>query len=195
MSTRNRIIEAAMGLFIRHGYRLTSMELVGQEAGLTRQALYHHFKTKEALFRAVLEAVMEGAEMQASTAGLELERDGKGLAEVLFAQIVARWQHLSDLAKGSPYGDELLQEHQRQSQDLHRVFAEKEIQSYLRTIDRFCARGLEIKPGTASVDLARYVQVAERGAKAGKAEGNALDDLKSTIELLVTGALVRPGDG
>ena len=57
MAPRERILNSAAKVFGQHGYRLASMELVAQECGLTRQALYHHFPTKEALFRAVIEAV------------------------------------------------------------------------------------------------------------------------------------------
>ena len=60
----------AAKVFGQHGYRLTSMELVAQECGLTRQALYHHFESKEALFRAVVEAVLDGARRAEQSAAL-----------------------------------------------------------------------------------------------------------------------------
>ncbi len=54
MTPRDRILEAAMTVFRRHGFRRSSIEETAEAAGLTRQALYHHFKSKEALFRAVI---------------------------------------------------------------------------------------------------------------------------------------------
>ena len=55
MKPRDRILDAAMAVFRRHGFRRSSIEQAAEAAGLTRQALYHHFKSKEALFRAVID--------------------------------------------------------------------------------------------------------------------------------------------
>jgi AcrR family transcriptional regulator len=56
-STRERIIATARRLFATNGYEGTSTELVLEQSGVSRGALYHHFENKEALFAAVLEAV------------------------------------------------------------------------------------------------------------------------------------------
>src|SRR6516225_8975650 len=101
MASRERILDSAARVFGQHGYRLASMELVAQESGLTRQALYHHFPTKEALFRAVIEAVHKGAFEAERAAGLKQEQAGKGLADILDAQLEARFRYLFDLIKGS----------------------------------------------------------------------------------------------
>jgi AcrR family transcriptional regulator len=58
-ATRGQLIEVATGLFADHGYEGTSIEAVLAAAGVSRGALYHHFASKEALFRAVLEAVSD----------------------------------------------------------------------------------------------------------------------------------------
>ena len=50
-----------MLVFRRQGFRRSSIEQAAEAAGLTRQALYHHFKSKEALFRAVIERLHESA--------------------------------------------------------------------------------------------------------------------------------------
>lgn len=182
-----------MGVFVRYGFRLTSMEMVGQEAGLTRQAVYHHFETKEALFRAVVESVNAGAHDAAVAAGLKHET-GSGLAEVLAAQIAARWQYFADRVDESPHADELQSEHYRQSGDLIRLFTEKEYRLAVETIDRFLRRGTELRAGMTSEALARSVQIAERGAKADKTDADAFADLEFTIDLLVRGALASPCD-
>ena len=51
---RTRILETATGVFLRYGLRKTSMDDLARAAGLSRQALYLHFATKEDLFRAAL---------------------------------------------------------------------------------------------------------------------------------------------
>ena len=50
MEPRDGILKAAQVVFARHGFRQTSMTMVAEEAGLSRQALYHHFASKEELF-------------------------------------------------------------------------------------------------------------------------------------------------
>jgi AcrR family transcriptional regulator len=56
-ATREHLIEVATTLFTERGYEDTSIETVLQVASVSRGSLYHHFKNKEALFEAVLEAI------------------------------------------------------------------------------------------------------------------------------------------
>jgi AcrR family transcriptional regulator len=56
-ATREHLIEVATKLFAERGYEDTSIETVLQQASVSRGSLYHHFKNKEALFEAVLEAM------------------------------------------------------------------------------------------------------------------------------------------
>ena len=56
-ATRSLLIEVARQNFTEHGYAATSIDDIIQQAGVARGALYHHFSGKEALFRAVYEAV------------------------------------------------------------------------------------------------------------------------------------------
>jgi AcrR family transcriptional regulator len=56
-ATRERLIATATRLFAEHGYERTTVEMVLQEADVSRGSLYHHFGNKEALFEAVLESV------------------------------------------------------------------------------------------------------------------------------------------
>jgi TetR/AcrR family transcriptional regulator, transcriptional repressor for nem operon len=48
--TRSRIIQAARGLFNRHGFELVSIDKIMAEAGLTRGGFYHHFRSKDELY-------------------------------------------------------------------------------------------------------------------------------------------------
>jgi AcrR family transcriptional regulator len=57
--TREQLLQTARGVFIEKGYAATSLEEVVSRAGMTRGALYHHFKDKRALFDAVVERAIE----------------------------------------------------------------------------------------------------------------------------------------
>src|SRR5258708_34552633 len=56
-ATRRALLVAARELFGERGYAGTSVEEVVRRAGLTKGALYHHFRDKDDLFRAVVEQV------------------------------------------------------------------------------------------------------------------------------------------
>jgi AcrR family transcriptional regulator len=57
--TRGALLESAARGLSRYGYGNVSLEEVAREAGYTRGALYHQFRDKEDLARAVLEWVNE----------------------------------------------------------------------------------------------------------------------------------------
>ncbi len=55
--TRNRILDAAEHLFSERGVSRTSLEDIAQAAGVTRGAIYWHFKDKSELFAAMVNRV------------------------------------------------------------------------------------------------------------------------------------------
>lgn len=55
--TRRELIAAARSLFAERGYADTPLEDIVQQAGVTRGAVYHHFRDKEDLFREVHDQV------------------------------------------------------------------------------------------------------------------------------------------
>ncbi len=50
MGCPDRLLSAAENIFAGSGYQRASMSEIAQEAGLTRQALYHHYPGKEVCF-------------------------------------------------------------------------------------------------------------------------------------------------
>ncbi len=56
---RASILRAAAAAFARSGFADTSMNDVAIEAGVTRVLLYRHFESKEALYRAVLDQILQ----------------------------------------------------------------------------------------------------------------------------------------
>ena len=53
-SKRDELIDTALRLFCRHGYRATGIDTILAEAGVAKMTLYHHFKSKDELIVAVL---------------------------------------------------------------------------------------------------------------------------------------------
>jgi len=51
-ATQQRILQAAMSLFMRRGYARTSVTQIASKAGVSRAAVFWHFSDKDTLFRA-----------------------------------------------------------------------------------------------------------------------------------------------
>jgi len=52
--TRLTIEDAALELYLKHGYHATSMRQIADQAGLALGGIYNHFKSKEEIFEAVI---------------------------------------------------------------------------------------------------------------------------------------------
>ena len=68
-ATRRAVLGAARSLFGGKGYAGTSVDEIAAAARVTKGAVYHHFASKEALFRAVYVEVETEAQARALTAG------------------------------------------------------------------------------------------------------------------------------
>lgn len=60
-ATRDLLVSTARERFTEQGYAATSIEDIVRRAGVAKGALYHHFSGKDALFRAVYDAVLAEA--------------------------------------------------------------------------------------------------------------------------------------
>ena len=80
MTTKEIILYEAGKLFMAKGFQATSTRKIAENAEITQPNLYHHFKTKEAIYIAVLEQL--SAEVKE---GLEniIEHSGDSLTESL----------------------------------------------------------------------------------------------------------------
>ena len=52
-STRERILDAALELFVTQGYDGTSLRQIAEQLGVTKAALYYHFESKEDILLAL----------------------------------------------------------------------------------------------------------------------------------------------
>jgi AcrR family transcriptional regulator len=66
--TRQRLIDVAVELFLRHSFAGTSLQMIADELGFTKAAIYHHFRTREQLLDAVVEPFLERLQIVISEA-------------------------------------------------------------------------------------------------------------------------------
>jgi AcrR family transcriptional regulator len=59
-ATRARVLEAAAALFARKGFDGVRLREIAEQAGATVPLVCHHFKDKETLYGAVIDAAIEG---------------------------------------------------------------------------------------------------------------------------------------
>jgi AcrR family transcriptional regulator len=186
-----------MRVFRRHGFRRSSIEQAAEEAGLTRQALYHHFSSKEALFRGAIERLYEqalAAEAAAAKAAEEADRD---LADVIVAEIDARFGVLFAELEGSPHLEELFSEHLAQARDLYQTYSTRFGDEVAGTIARVCrARKLKLAGGVTIEELARCVEMAIHGTKSAYPSMRPADaflkQLAMMLRMLIAGAMPPP---
>lgn len=57
--TREKLLEAAIACFDRHGVAATNTTMISDEAGLTRGAYLHHFKSREMLIAAAIDHMQQ----------------------------------------------------------------------------------------------------------------------------------------
>lgn len=156
---RRQLLDAAVGTFLRFGFKKTSMDDVARAAGVSRQALYLHFANKDALFEHGVRHVQEQAHA-AAAAALDSEGDVEdrlvsaflALHAVHFAHSTSV-EHMGELtsAMSSALAAELAQ---HQTQFIHHVAR------VLRSADVVAAGA---KPG--ATDVARTLEAAAVGLK------------------------------
>ena len=119
-----RTVDAALALFARHGVGGTSLQMIADALGVTKAAVYHQFKTKEAIVLAVVE--VELAPLEEALAAAEAEgRSVKARAALLERVIdgaVERRQAVSTL-QNDPVLVRLLGEYEPSRHLWSRLFA------------------------------------------------------------------------
>ena len=193
MDARDGILKAAEAVFARHGFRQTAMAMVAEQAGLTRQALYHHFASKEALFAALVDALQENALASAKAAAA---RGGGDLSETVYRIMLAHHKSFVASVAGSPFAAELVEEGNKRCASAVAAHArrfEKELEAAIAAQVR--AGRFVLRTGVAPRDLAEMATVAAKGVKvvyAAEGELRYAQALKRMIEVVCAGAAKVP---
>jgi AcrR family transcriptional regulator len=122
--TRTEILEVARELFSDQGYDATSLREIAERVGITKAALYYHFKSKDEILRALLAPM--GDVLTELLERLEAARDVAGWADAL-EWIVGRIFGLVEFFQ-------LLERNRHSMQQLHETF--EELQDHLELHER-----------------------------------------------------------
>lgn len=137
-ATRELLMDAALAEFSAFGYRRSSMEGVARRAGVSRGTLYLHWKSKEDLFRGIVEVLHEDhlAAMQDV-----LEQEQPELEPALLAMLEARFLRFVELTSGSTHAAELYDLHGRMCGDIARASQERSEQLLALLVGRAVSSG------------------------------------------------------
>lgn len=188
---RRRILAAATALFSRYGYKRTSIDLLAREADVAKPTLYAHYADKEAIFRAVVEAVcaelLAGAEAAAA-------RDAP-LEERVTAMLSAKFTRYFELVSASPHAAELVDSQNRLAAEV----VERADRAFLRllatTLDE--ARELDLRRAglSASAAAALLVRAGSGAAYDATSVATHRRHLGELVRVVLAGLARRPVPG
>ena len=189
--TVRRLLEAALTLFSRHGFKRASMADIAREAGVARATLYLRFADKRAVFEALAASVVDDALAGAEAAW----RDDALLAENLEATILGKDLRFFRLLRATPHGAELFD----LDADLARVEAARLDAGFtallVRRATAAARAGAAIDVLGGAAEFAAFLSVTASGVKY---ETRTEDDYRAAIRRLarVTAAAAasKPGD-
>jgi AcrR family transcriptional regulator len=84
--TRQRLMDVAVRLFSQRSFAGTSLQMIADELGVTKAAVYHHFHTREELLIAIIEPVR--TQMRATVEEAEALRGTHARAERMLAAFI-----------------------------------------------------------------------------------------------------------
>lgn len=182
VARRESILLAATSVFLRYGFKKTSMDDLARAAGLSRQGLYLHFPTKEALFK---DAALHLAASSRALQHAALEQDELDLEERLLGSFVAIYRH--ELS-GAAHLAELLAT-ARQLVGAAFVDAEQQLVVDLaRALTKLGVAALWKDVGVSAKDLAQHLFAASRGHKSdASTPAEYRDRMRVSVRLLVRG--------
>jgi AcrR family transcriptional regulator len=92
--TRQRIQETARELFLQQGVQRTSLQDIADRLGVTKPALYYHFRSREELVRSILIPLIDEGEQFVAD---HESRDDVDVRELLEGYFDIHYRHRQDL--------------------------------------------------------------------------------------------------
>lgn len=182
--TKVKIIEAALETFSRYGLRRVSMGDVAETAGISRQTLYAHYKNKDELFLATMDAAYAQSLADLKTAWEKAET----LSDIIEAYYeIAVYQPFEIMREHPDLKDILTGASDQTAGMAKHVEAEKSAlvgDQITRFADQFAANG------TTPLDIGAYVV---RTSSQLKYSTDDLEELKRFLGTLKIAVLVMAG--
>jgi AcrR family transcriptional regulator len=123
-AAQRRVVAAALDLFADHGVGGTSLQMIADALGVTKAAVYHQFKTKDAIVLAVAEVELSPLQdaLDEATSRVDPDRARAVLLREVIDMAVERRRWVSAL-QGDPVMIRLLGEHPPFVELMTRVYA------------------------------------------------------------------------
>lgn len=153
---RRRILAAATVLFSRYGFKRTSIDLLAREADVAKPTVYVYFEDKEAIFRAVVEAVCAELLAEATHAA---ETD-EPLEARLAAMLSAKFTRYFELVNASPHAAELIDSQGRLGAEI----VERADRAFVRLLIATLERAKELDPRRVGLSLPAAAALLVRAA-------------------------------
>ncbi len=122
--TRRRLIDVAVDLFTRHSFAGTSLQMIADEMGFTKAAIYYHFRTREELLAAVVEPIFE--QLSAIITAAESQRSAAARADHMllgYAELAVANRALVSVLACDPSVTTLLRDQPHWSELINRQLA------------------------------------------------------------------------
>lgn len=195
-ATQAVILDAAAAEFSTHGYRRSSVDSVSRRAGVSRATLYQYWRSKEQLFRALVEHLHEE-----HLGAMQAVRDNPpdGPVESLAAILKARFGRFVELTSTSGNAEELYDVHDRVCGDIALAAEERGRRLVAQLLQRAVDAGvLDLRAAALTVDEAALLLLGCAHAAKGPNPATATPAefgvrLEQLMRLVVNGLLPRPG--
>ncbi len=185
---RVAILDAALRLFGRYGYKRTSIDDIAGEADIAKGTVYLSFKSKEEIFRALCEDIVRRIEDEARRA----QQSQEALADRILAILEAKFGFYFETVRSSPHAAELIDSKNRLSAGLFEK-CDRRYQRILRDVIEDAARRGEIAPDQHDLTPAAVVDLLLAGAHGIEQSASSTSLLHRRLADLVTVVLAGIG--
>ena len=121
-AAQTRIIEAALREFAKNGVGGTSLQMIADEIGVTKAAVYHQYKTKDEIVRAVAGAEFDRLETVLNLAESEADEDrAREMALTMIIDLAVARRRENSTILTDPLVGRLFARDQRPANVVHRL--------------------------------------------------------------------------
>jgi AcrR family transcriptional regulator len=176
---RQRILDGARACFARHGYEGATVRRLEQSTGLSRGAIFHHFRDKEALFLALAEQdTQRMADVVAEQGLVQVMRELLASPAAIDVGWTGTFLEIARRGRTDPEFRARWRSHAEALTAATRARLERQ------------ARAGTLRDDIPVPVLARYLELVLEGLVSHLATGQPADDLEGVLDL-VEGAVRR----